>query len=138
MTSAGDRDAMRPPRLRLSVLFTLSLLWAAAGAAPAKAQMISWSRYGIGYVASPPNMMAGVDGYILFPSLKGLGIYVDAKFDVQSPAHDPKYLSDMTDADVLNTVTGAVFQDKKDSYRSFNVALVRPITPGLMLYAGGG
>lgn len=129
---------MRLSALRTSVLFSLSLLWAASwGAAPAKAQMLSWSRFGIGYVTDAPSMMAGVSAYVLFPSLGGWGLYGDAKFDPGSPAHD-RYFEHMTAQDAENSVPGLQFIQKQDSWQGFNVAVVRPVTPGLMLYVGGG
>jgi len=103
------------------------------------AQTYGWSPFGVGYVASAPNMMAGVDGYVLFPSLHGFGIYVDTKWDVDSPAHDPYFLPNMTRQQTEDQVNGVYFIQRKDSWRGFiNVAVVKPVTPALMLYLGGG
>lgn len=119
-------------------MFALVLLWGvSSGAAPAKAQALSWSRFGIGYAVDAPSMMAGVGGYILFPALHGWGLYGDAKFDVSSPSHN-QYFVHMTAQQVLDTVPGVIYQSHKESWQGFDLALVRPVTPGLMLYVGGG
>lgn len=131
---------MRTFTTQRSLLFTLALLGAAAvGVSPAGAQTYGWSRYGVGYTGSAPNMLGGVSAYVLFPSMRGFGIYVDTKWDIDSPAKDPYFLTNMTRQQVEDQVTGALYQQKRESWRGFfNVAIVKPVTPGLMLYAGGG
>jgi hypothetical protein len=131
---------MRLSAPRPLVVFTLSLLWGiSSGAVPAAGQASSWSRFGIGYVANAPSMMAGVGAYILFPGLlHGWGLYGDAKFDPSSPAHDPYFLHNMTAQQVEDSVQGVEFRYHTDSWQGFNLAVVRPVTPALMLYVGGG
>jgi hypothetical protein len=94
--------------------------------------------FGIGYVANAPDLMGGGSGYAVFPVLGGLGVYVDAKVDLGSPAREDTFLSTLTAAEVEATVAGVEFISAEDSWRSFNIALVRPVTPALTLYGGAG
>lgn len=111
-------------------------------AAPAavSAQVVDAPRFGIGYVANAPDQMAGGSAYAIFPVAGGLGLYVDAKFDVDSPSKDIAFRPDLTGAEVRSSeeFTGARFLKQEFSYRSVNVALVRPINTGVSIYAGGG
>jgi hypothetical protein len=126
-------SALRPP-----VVVALSLLWGvSSGAAPVGAQSLSWSRFGIGYAVDAPSMMAGVGAYVLFPALHGWGLYADAKFDISSPAHDPYFLH-MTAQQVQDSVQNVQYRNHQESWQGFDLAVIRPVTPALMLYVGGG
>jgi hypothetical protein len=134
---------MRPLTTRSPFLCVASLVGAlscvpASGAAQSVARPLSWSRFGIGYVANAPNMMAGVSGYVLFRALGGIGLYADAKFDVDSPGRDPYYYPNWTPSQVEDSVRDVFPVDHQVSWRAFDVAVVRPVTPGLMVYAGVG
>ena len=94
--------------------------------------------FGIGYVANAPDLLGGAAGYVVFPFAGGLGLYLDAKFDVDSPSRGDDFISTLTDREVEDQVSGVEFIDDRDSWRSFNVALVRPVTSALSLYAGAG
>lgn len=93
---------------------------------------------GIGYAANAPNLMAGGGAYWVTPYFGGIGLYLDAKFDVEDPSGDPSFEAGLTANDVVNQIEGADFIKRESSYRSFNAALVKPVTPYLILYAGGG
>lgn len=112
-------------------------LLTAAAAAPAAAQLPATTRVGIGYVANAPALMGGAAGYIVLPAAGGLGIYVDAKFDASNPSRKSNFIEDLTAADVENDI-GDQFFDSAESWRSFDVAIVRPVRPALMIYAGAG
>jgi hypothetical protein len=73
----------------------------------------------------------------VLPVLGGLGVYVDGKLDTSPPSDHPGFESDLT-AQQVDDEIGDEFQGDESSWRSFNVALVRPVTPSLMVYAGAG
>jgi hypothetical protein len=104
---------------------------------PASAQDAGTS-FGFGYVADAPDEMGGVSAHIVFPMLGGVGLYVDAKVDMGSPDREDTFLAGRTAADVEETVTGVEFLNSEDSWRGFNVAIVKTVTPALKLYAGAG
>lgn len=93
----------------------------------------------LGYTANAPDVMGGVGAYYVSSLLGGIGLYVDAKFDLENPSDDgDTFESGLTAGDVVNQVQGAEFVQSEKSYRSFNVAVVRPLSPYLAVYAGGG
>lgn len=110
------------------------------GATAISAQVVDAPQFGIGYVANAPDQMAGGSAYVILPVAGGLGLYADAKFDIDSPSKDIAFRSDLTGAEVRSSeeFTGARFLKQEFSYRSVNVALVRPLNTGVTLYAGGG
>ncbi|HEU0014654.1 MAG TPA: hypothetical protein VFQ45_13295 [Longimicrobium sp.] len=92
----------------------------------------------IGYVVNAPNMYVGVSGRVMTGFLGGLGLYVDAKFDTDSPRDEANFADSLTVAEVEDRIPGQqVFSDEAE-WRSFNLALVRPVTTELMVYAGAG
>jgi hypothetical protein len=99
---------------------------------------LSRTQFGIGYVANAPNMLGGGNAYVLFPVLGGIGLYVDAKFDLNSPSDDLAFRSDITDDEVGSEVPGAEYIKREFSWKSFNVGVVRPLTPFFMIYGGAG
>lgn len=116
------------------------LLLLAVPAVPAAAQERAGSAgpvFGIGYVANAPDLLAGGAGYVILPVLGGLGLYVDAKFDPDTPRDDDAFEPDLTARQVEDEL-GDAYQDSESSWRSFSAALVRPVTPSLMLYGGLG
>lgn len=94
--------------------------------------------FGIGYAANAPNLMAGGAAYVVTSYFGGIGLYLDAKFDVEDPSGDIAFEDGLTADEVQNEVEGAEFIKRETSYRSFNAALMRPVTPYLLVYAGGG
>lgn len=112
---------------------------------PAKAQAVQSPldrpHFALGYVANAPDVMGGVGAYFVSSFLGGIGLYVDAKFDLEDPSDDGDiFESGLTAEDVVNSpdLVGAEFIQNEKSYRSFNVAVVRPLSPYLAVYAGGG
>ncbi|MGH7449232.1 MAG: hypothetical protein ACRELT_16785, partial [Longimicrobiales bacterium] len=63
-------------------------------------------RFGIGYVANAPDVLGGARGHIVFPVFGGLGFYVDAKFDVDSPSRDDTFIPTLTAREVEDQVAG--------------------------------
>ncbi|HWK89190.1 MAG TPA: hypothetical protein VNP72_04320 [Longimicrobium sp.] len=93
---------------------------------------------GIGYVINAPNMYVGFSGRVMTGFMGGLGLYVDAKFDTDSPGDDPSFADSLTAAEVEDRIAGQQIFDDEADWQSFNVALVKPVTTELMLYAGAG
>jgi hypothetical protein len=104
----------------------------------ASAQMEQGPRFGLGYVVNAPDLMAGGSTYVILPALGGIGLYVDAKLDIDSPSGEPTFVESLTAQDVEDQVSGAQFRDSRESWRGVNVALVRPVNAGLILYGGLG
>ena len=95
-------------------------------------------RIGIGYAANIPNQLIGVTGHFVTPRvLGGLGVYVDAKFDNSSPEDEVGFEPDLTAREVEETRGDLVFREE-GSWQTVNVALMRPLTPQLVAYVGGG
>ncbi len=128
---------VRPTRQAMAAILALSALVWAAGL---EAQVVTRPQFGVGYVANAPDAVAGASAYALWPVLGGLGLYVDAKFDIDSPNKDIAFRTDI-DAEDMRTspeFSGARFLNQEFSFKSLNVAVLRPLTTGLMVYAGGG
>jgi hypothetical protein len=125
-------------RLGGGVVAVLLTLWAAGSLV---GQELDRVRFGVGFVANAPSQMAGISGYVLLPVLGGIGVYADGKWDIDSPADDRAFDASRTAADLEAdpSSAGTRFLKRETSwYRSFNLALVRPFNPFLMVYAGGG
>ncbi len=116
----------------------LALLASGLAAAPLAAQDTPGIRFGVGYTVNAPEMMAGASGFVILPAMGGIGLYLDAKVNPDSPRKEDTFLEGRTALQIEDEVPGVRFEDSKDSYRSFNAAVVRPVTPSLMLYAGAG
>lgn len=126
---------------RLNPALVGALLFSfAAATSDLHAQGVDGPQFGLGYVANAPDQMAGASAYVILPVLGGLGVYVDAKADVDSPSEDVAFRPDLTGAEVRSSpdFTGARFLNQEFSFRSVNVALLRPINPGVSIYAGAG
>jgi hypothetical protein len=108
-----------------------------AVATPLAAQQTSRPVYGIGYVTNAPDLLAGGAAYVVLPVLGGLGLYVDAKFDTSDRRDDEAFDPTLTARQVDDEI-GDAFRADESSWRSVNAAIIRPITPALMLYAGVG
>lgn len=100
---------------------------------PDRASLRSLPLIGIGYVANAPNMLLGGAAIAAWDVLGGLGLYVDAKF-----SHDPPSRSGFVDGTLADVGEGDRFFRAESGWRSFNVALLRPVTDELVLYLGGG
>lgn len=104
-------------------------------------QEVDQARFGIGFVANAPRQMVGGGGYVVLPVLGGLGLYVDGKVDIDSPAKDRAFVEGLTSEEVEQDpdYSGTRFLKREMSwYRSFNAALVRPLNRFLMVYGGAG
>jgi hypothetical protein len=127
--------------MRRSVVWTLILLGVGLGRQPAGGQMsgtgLDRAHVAIGYVANAPDLMVGGGGYAIFDFLGGIGLYVDAKFDLETPAGEDTFEAGLTVGDAENQI-GAGFIQTDFGYQSFNAALVRPLNSELAVYVGGG
>lgn len=94
-------------------------------------------RIGVGYVVNAPHMFAGVSGHILTSLLGGVGLYADVKFDVESLRDEPGFVEGLTSSEVEGQIGDELFRED-DDWRSFNAALLRPLSPDLAVYAGAG
>lgn len=94
-------------------------------------------RAGIGYVVNAPNIFVGGMGYALFDVFGGLGLYVDVKWNPETPADRADYIDTLT-VEVIELFPGQLELQDEFGWWSVNAALVRPISPELMLYAGAG
>ncbi len=129
-TSVGSRNTV----LALAVAALVALPTSVEAQFPNRVQA------GAGYVGNAPDVLGGGMAYAIFPVLGGLGVYVDAKFDIDSPEDELAFNPALTRGDVLNDpdYQGAQFLSTQTSYRSFNIGIVRPVRPTLFIYAGGG
>lgn len=96
------------------------------------------TQFGIGFQGNAPDVVAGGVAYVIFPKAGGIGFFVDAKFDLEDPTDSPEYEPGLTVERVEHEIVGAEPFEKESSYRSFNVGVVRPLNPFLMVFAGGG
>lgn len=94
-------------------------------------------RFGAGYVVDAPKMMAGGGLFGIAPIFGGLGLYVDVKSGVDSPRKKSNFIATMT-AQQVDDSLGDMFFSSTSTWRSFNAALIRPLTAELMVYVGGG
>ena len=121
--------------------WTLLLAVVAIMPRPGEAQSIASGldrpHLALGYVGNAPDAMVGGGGYYMTSFLGGLGLYLDAKFDIDNPSGEDEFESGLTNQQVGNEVGGTFVRNEK-SFQSFNAALVRPVSPYLIVYAGGG
>lgn len=94
-------------------------------------------RIGVGYVSNAPNMFTGVSAWGVADVLGGLGLYVDGKMKLTTPADASDFAPDLTTTEVDATPNQQQMGDES-SWWSVNAALIRPISPELMLYLGAG
>lgn len=124
-----------------SISLGLSLVVLGLGARPALAQgepvPLTWTQFGVGYVGNAPDMMAGGSAHVIFPTAGGIGLYVDMKFDQSSPTEERGYDPNVTSLEVAG-MEGSHHVETDESWKSFNVALIRPLNSSLWVYAGGG
>ena len=132
---------MHIPRFLALPLLAAAFCAAAPAAAqigvPASRAMTFEPRFGVGYVANMPNQFAGVSAHFISGFMGGLGLYVDAKFDTSSPEDEEGFEPDLTAAEVDDQFADQRFHSEA-SWRSVNVALMRPIAPQFVVYAGAG
>jgi hypothetical protein len=115
----------------ISVLLTGLLLL------PGEALAQADPRIGIGFVGNFVEQPVGVSVHALTSWLGGIGLYLDGKVSASSPRDRDNFNPDMTAGEVENQVGDQFFSDDR-VYRSLNSAVLVPITPELMMYAGAG
>ena len=122
----------------------MSFFWEVSSSSPppqAGGQALDRMHFGVGYVANAPKQMAGGSAYVLWPHFGGIGLYVDVKGTIDSPSKDQGFEEGLDYADVLvdPRYAGTRFLRREASWRrSYNAAVIRPLNPFLMVYAGGG
>lgn len=94
-------------------------------------------RLGIGYVTNAPDILTGVSAYWTGSLLGGLGLYIDVKGNLSTPADEPGFIEELTMAEVEAT-PGQRLQRDQSAWLSVNAALLRPLSPELMVYLGAG
>ena len=133
----------RVPLIGATLVLAATLQVGPAGAQNSP-QPLTRAHFGIGYVANAPDALLGGALYLVVPKFGpitgGIGLYVDAKFDVDDPTDGRGFNSSVTVKDILNDPDRerAEFIRSETTAYSVNLAVVRPITPFLMAYAGGG
>lgn len=127
--------ACPPPSLALLMLgLALSARPAVAQGGPSP---LTHAQFGVGWVGNAPDAILGGTAYVIVPALGGIGLYVDAKFDASNPTGDRAYDGTVTSLEVAPLET-AHYNLTEESWKSFNVAVIRPINPSFWIYAGGG
>ena len=71
-------------------------------------------------------------------SRRNIGLYVDAKFNIDAASRDEAFDATRTALQVEDEVDGVQFIDTQDSYRNFNAAAVYEVNTSLWVYAGAG
>lgn len=102
------------------------------------APTLDHTQFGFGVVGNVPETLVGLQGYVILPHMGGIGLYLDAKFDYENASGERAFEGALTAEWIENNVEGNKFVQGETSWRSFNAALVRPLTPYLIVYAGGG
>jgi hypothetical protein len=133
---------LHPLRIRALVpLCAAALATLAAGSLTAQGAMGEQfqfrPRLGAGYVSNIPNQFVGISGHVLSGRAGGIGLYVDVKFDLESPADEQSYIDDLTAAEVEDELGHRLIR-RDGSWTTINVALMRPLAPQFVLYAGAG
>jgi hypothetical protein len=127
------------PHLRRTTLFVVALASAALTMPVAlEAQNPMVPRLGIGYVANAPHEMVGGTVWARLPGLGAWGLYVDAKFDPSNRAGDEFFVEGLTPAEIAVQYPNDEEVDEEEEWMSFNGAILRAVTPELILYAGAG
>lgn len=121
----------------LRVLAALVVTGTSLGVAAERAEAQWGPRIGVGYVASAPHQYLGLSAHVLTRQLGGLGLYVDAKMSHSTPSDRENFESDWN-AQYVDDNFGDLPFGGDSEYRSVNAALMRPVTPELILYAGAG
>lgn len=123
--------------LRISVVCSCVLMLGALTAPTESATQQVPGHAGVGFVINGPQQLLGGSAHVVLPRWGGIGLYVDAKFDSDSPRSAAGFESDLTAAEVDESFGHPLFEEQS-SWRSVNAALLRPLTPELVIYAGAG
>jgi hypothetical protein len=122
---------------RWAHLASLSAALALCAGGGAAQSVDSGPLFGVGYVANAPQMLAGGAVWGVIPGLRGFGLYLDFKTSLGSASNNANFEEGLTAAEAQEAY-GDEFFDQEDDWRAVNVALVRPLTPELIVYVGGG
>ncbi len=96
------------------------------------------SYFGIGYVASVPDMFVGVTVLGLTPGLLGgAGLLADVKLTHNSPGRSDYYRDDIS-VEQAELEFGDLFFSERSVWFSIDLAVVYAITRSFAAYAGGG
>ena len=107
--------------------------------APVEAQTMDRPLFGIGYTANAPHLMGGGSAWTVFPAFHRLGLYVDMKLSLDSPAdNEREFLPGTTAAEMEEQHPLHIYRVSQDSYLSYNAAVMRAVTDELIVYVGGG
>ncbi|UCC84105.1 MAG: hypothetical protein JSW46_04015 [Gemmatimonadota bacterium] len=116
------------------------LLFGGTAATPVEAQDLDFEivpHWAVGYVVNAPTQLVGFGGVTFGPHLAGWGVYVDAKFTLDSPKGESNFDPSLTPEEVENLWGDLVFEERS-IWTTVNIALVRVVSDGVALYAGGG
>lgn len=94
------------------------------------------SMAGFGYKGNLPRALLGVSAHVTFAQLRGFGLYVDYRATHES-YRDEEFLTNIT-VRQAELEFGDDFVQARNHWRVANVAVLKPITAELALYAGGG
>lgn len=88
-----------------------------------------------GFVANAPDQLLGAGAAWLPSFLRGWGLYVDYKKDIDSPADESNFIPDITAEEAMAMDELRV---TTSSFTSVNFAVVREFRPDVIVYLGGG
>lgn len=130
-------SCLRHAAAAAAVLLLTALPAAAQIGVPASRARQLQPRLGVGYLANIPNQFAGASAHVLTGFMGGLGLYVDVKFDPQSPEDEEGFIDSLTVAEVEENLNDQLFSDE-GVWTSFNVAVMKALGPQFVVYAGAG
>ncbi|UCC73548.1 MAG: hypothetical protein JSV86_03010 [Gemmatimonadota bacterium] len=116
------------------------LVFVGAAATPVEAQDLDFvvsPHWAVGYVVNAPTQLVGFSGTTFGPHLADWGVYVDAKFTLDSPEGNSNFNSSLTPEEV-EELWGDTNFDTEGIWTTVNVALVRVLSEALALYVGAG
>lgn len=136
---AADRPLHRPSMTKRNPfpLTHISILLAGLLLLPTEIDAQADPRIGIGFVGNFVEQPVGVSVHAVSGWLGGIGLYVDGKIAASTPRDRANFDPQMTAREVEDQVGDQFFSDDR-VYRSLNSAVMVPITPELMVYAGAG
>lgn len=94
-------------------------------------------RIGVGVVTNAPALVLGGSAFAVLDAFGGLGLYVDARRSLESPGRNGDFVDSLSVSDV-DGMPGQRFQRDDQAWWSINAAVVRPVSPELMIYVGAG
>jgi hypothetical protein len=136
-----QRSTWRGNAMHGWVALRLAVLFLAVGACTGLAGRLSAqptypTGAGLGYVVRAPDQLLGFSAHAISGRRGGVGLYLDAKFDLDSPARTDLFLADRSAAQA--DAAGHRRFREQFSWTTANAALIRPLGPALAAYAGAG